>query len=190
MSKPKAPPCPVMKPSFMDAMSDGRDLHRNKRASAQVATLGKAAGTSLIRGVAAKAAEHLGANAQHMDSCEPSANSKESNLQQMIFTFLLGIIVGMAFLRYLQTSSISGTLHRLSGYFRYIWRFTCFQCRTLSLCTCNCTCWFRRYQNSVYDNMANKGKGQGKARRRLTLITGLASAREFAVYQILHGFRQ
>ena len=71
MPKPKAPPCPEMKLSFLDAMSDGRDLHRNKRASAQVATMGKAAGTSLITGVAAKAAEQLGANAQQMDSFEP-----------------------------------------------------------------------------------------------------------------------
>ena len=165
MAKPKAPPCPEMKLSFLDAMSDGRDLHRNKRASAQVATMGKAAGTSLITGVAAKAAEQLGVNGQQMGSFEPSTNSKESNLQQIIFTFLLGISVGMVFLRYLQTSSISGTLHRLSGYFRYIWRFTYFVCRTLSLCTCNCTCWFRRYQNSVariYDRMANKGKARVK----------------------------
>jgi hypothetical protein len=127
--------------------------------------MGKAASTSLITGIAAKAAEQLGANGQQMDSFEPSTNSKESDLRQMIFTFLLGIIVGMIFLRYLQTSSISGPLHRLSSYFRYIWRFTYFVCRTLSLCTCNCTCWFRRYQNSVdriYDRMANKGKGKGR----------------------------
>ena len=176
------------KSSFLEQMADQRDLNKVKPgASAQVATMGKAASSSLITGIAAKAASQLGANGQKMDPLEPSTDSTESDLRQISLTFFLGIIVGMVFLRYLQTSSISGTLHRLSGYLRYIWRFTYSLCRTLSLCTCNCTCWFRRHQNSVdriYDRMANKGKGKGKTpfwqRRRVTLTTGLASARDFA----------
>ena len=52
-----------------------------------VATMGKAASTSLITGIAAKAAEQLGANGQQMGSFEPSTNSRESDLHRMIFAF-------------------------------------------------------------------------------------------------------
>ena len=185
-------PKPLAKPSFLELMADQRDLNKigprakaqktPGSASSQVATIGKAASTSLITGIAAEAAEQLGANGQRMDPLRPLTDSTESDIRQIFLTFFLGIIVGMFLLRYLQTSSISGTLHRLSGYFRYIWRFTYFLCRTLSLCTCNCTCWFRRHQNSIdriYDRMQNKGKGKGK-RQRFSLSTSLASAREFA----------
>ena len=119
----------------------------------------------LVTGIAAKTAEQLGTSGQQMDSFETPTSSKKSDLHQIIFAFLLGIIVGMIFLRFLQTCSIYGTLHRLSSCFRYIWRFTYFVCRTLSLCIRNRTGWFRRHQNSVdriYDRMASKGKGKGR----------------------------
>ena len=62
----KEPPMPkplAAKSSFLEQVADQRDLNKVKpRASAQVATMGKAASTSLITGIAAKAAEQLGAN--------------------------------------------------------------------------------------------------------------------------------
>ena len=55
--------------------------------------------------------------------------------------------------------------------------------RTFAVCTCNCTCWFRRYQTSVtraFDQIIGKGKGRGKigkGKPRTTFTTNLASAR-------------
>ena len=200
-SPPKAPlepRQPAMPPpaSLLEQLADSRDRNRiAHRAKAQVAKVGKTASTCLLTGLSASAATELGANGQQMESMDPSSTSVD--LHQIAFTFVLGIGVGMILLRYLQTGSISTALHRPSGYFRFIWRFTYFLCRTLSICTCNCACWFRRHQNSVdriYDQMANKGKGKGKTpfrqRRRVTLTTGLASTRICTIDQILHGFRK
>ena len=63
VKEPPMPKSPPVKASFLSQVADRRDLDRlNHRASAQIATMGKAASTSLITGMAAKAAEQLGAN--------------------------------------------------------------------------------------------------------------------------------
>ena len=72
------------KSSFLEQMADQRDLNKvEPGASAQVATMGKTASTSLITGIAAKAASQLGANGQKMDPLEPSTDSTESDLRQL-----------------------------------------------------------------------------------------------------------
>ena len=61
--------------------------------------------------------------------------------------------------------TILSPLRRLSGFLRYIWRFAYYVCRwSLSVCTCNCTCWFRRQisLDRIYDRLQSKGKGNGK----------------------------
>ena len=78
------------KSSFLEQVADQRDLNKVKPcASAQIATMGKAASSSLITGIAAKAAEQLGANGQRMDPLEPSTDSTESDLRQIFqYSFL------------------------------------------------------------------------------------------------------
>jgi len=169
-------------PGILAHLADQRNLEkRNRRAKAPMANIAKA----VLTGITTKAASELGVDAQEADSLVPTPTSV--GLHQIAFTFLLGILVGMFFLKCFQTNSGLTALYRLCGYVRYFWRLIYYFCRTLALCTCNCTCWFRRYQTSVdriYDRIANKGKGKGKTsfwqRRRMTFSQSLASARAFA----------
>ena len=90
-SQPKSAPMPP-RASLLSQLADSRDLGRvNHRAKAQVAKVGKAASTCLLTGMAASAATELGANAQQMESFEPSTTS--TDIHQTAFTFVLGIIV-------------------------------------------------------------------------------------------------
>ena len=126
----------------------------------------------------------MGAQAQTLDPFLPIEETQRFTVYQMFLVFILGLITGIFLMRYLQhgSSSILSPRRRLSGFLQYIWRFTYYVCRSLFVCTCNFTCWFRR-QNSldgIYGRLHDKGKskGKGKSNQRQSLTTTLASARD------------
>ena len=119
-------PKPMPRPSFADLLDDGRNLHgpeakarrAGNTATNQVAKFGRAASASGITGLAASAAENLGASGQQLNHLTTFGDTQGFTTNQVLLAFILGIMVGMFILRYLQSSSLLTPLYRLSGYLR------------------------------------------------------------------------
>ena len=97
----------------MDLLDDGRNLHGEESKSrrggttttSQAAKFGRAVSASSITGLAATAAENLGARDQQFDHLTPFENTQGFSTNQVLLAYILGIMVGMFLMRCLQSSS-------------------------------------------------------------------------------------